>query len=254
MKPRRYTLASLTTDEAKAITGHPPTSVLVPVGSVEPHGPHLPLGTDTLISDEVAERAAVLLTESGVSTYVAPAVAYGVTGYAAGFSGALSVPAHALTHMLQAIARALLDDGWGHVCFVNNHLEPAHDEAVRAAVVGLDPGRASVACPLTKRWAKTLSEEFKRGTCHAGRYETSLVLAAGGDVRPEARFLPALEVSLSDGIRAGKRTFAEMGLDRAYTGAPGEATSDEGEALFEKLAHMVKAEVLEGLAAAGYVL
>ena len=37
--------------------------------------------------------------------------------------------------------------------------------------------------PLTKRWGRTLSDEFKRAECHAGRYETSLVLAAGGRVR-----------------------------------------------------------------------
>jgi creatinine amidohydrolase len=253
MSARRFALASLTTDEAKAITLHPPTAVLVPVGSVEPHGPHLPLSTDTLISDEAAERAAVALAETGVSTYVAPAVPYGVTHYAAGFSGALSVPADALTEMLHAIAKGLLNDGWSHVCFVNNHLEPAHDAAVRAAVVGLDAGRASVACPLTKRWGRTLSEEFKRGNCHAGRYETSLVLAAGGDVRPDVRALPPLNTSLSEGIREGKSTFREMGLSRAYTGAPGEATLDEGEMLFGKLAVMITTEVLEGLKAAGFV-
>jgi creatinine amidohydrolase len=254
MKSRRFMLASLTTEEARAITQHPPTAVLFPVGSVEPHGPHLPLATDTLISDEAAERAAVLLQEKGVSTYIAPAVPYGVTRYAAGFSGALSVPPEALTAMLKAIVGGLLSDGWGHVCIVNNHLEPAHDAAVRAALVGLDPGRGSVACPLTKRWGRTLSDEFKRGNCHAGRYETSLVLAAGGDVRPDVQGLPALDVSLSRAIADGKATFAEMGLDRAYTGAPNEATADEGEMLFGKLAFMISAEVLEGLAAAGYVL
>jgi creatinine amidohydrolase len=253
MKPRRFMLASLTTEEAKAITEHPPSSVLVPVGSVEPHGPHLPLGTDTLLSEEAAERAAALLMDQGVSTYVAPAVPYGVTLYAAGFSGALSVPAAALTQMLHAIATGLLGDGWAHVCFVNNHLEPAHDAAVRAALVGLDAGRASVACPLTKRWGRTLSDEFKSGNCHAGRYETSLVLAAGGEVRPSVRALPPLDVSLSEGIKAGKATFAEMGLGRAYTGAPGEATRGEGEMLFDKLAVMITTEVLEGLQAAGYV-
>src|SRR5258708_4545099 len=71
---------------------------------------------------------------------------------------------------------------------------------------------ASVACPLTRRWARTLSDEFKRGDCHAGRYETSLVLAAArGRVLDDARAaLPALGVSLADEIRAGKKTFREM--------------------------------------------
>jgi creatinine amidohydrolase len=252
MKPDRFAFASLTTDEARAIAERPPTSILLPTGSVEPHGPHLPLETDTLISDEAARRAATLLNGKGVPTYVAPAVPYGVTAYARGFSGALSVPADALTAILRGVILAFLADGWSHVCLVNNHLEPAHDEAVRAATLGLPIGRASVACPLTRRWGRTLSDEFKRGNCHAGRYETSLVLATGAQVRTAAGALPPLDVSLSDGIRAGKTTFAAMGLDRAYTGSPADATAAEGEELYAKLTDMIVTEVLEGLAAAGY--
>jgi creatinine amidohydrolase len=134
------------------------------------------------------------------------------------------------------------------VCLVNNHLEPAHDQAVRAAIAGLAQGRASVACPLTRRWGRTLSDEFKRGNCHAGRYETSLVLAADGAANDSERArLPAIDVSLSDGIRAGKTTFRAMGLDRAYTGAPAEATREEGETLYARLAEMIATEVLEAL-------
>lgn len=216
---------------------------IVPVGSVEPHGPHLPLATDTIISVEAARRAIVLLDERGIRALLAPSVPYGVTEYARGFPGAVSVPAEALTALLRAIAERFLADGFAHVCFVNNHLEPAHDHAVRAAIAGL---RASVACPLTKRWGRTLSDEFKRGNCHAGRYETSLVLAAREPVR-DASKLPAIATSLSEGIKAGKTTFREMGLDEAYTGAPAEATREEGDALYEKLAEMIATEISEAL-------
>jgi creatinine amidohydrolase len=148
---------------------------------------------------------------------------------------------------LRAVVDRLLADGFAHVCLVNNHLEPAHDAAVRAAVAHAPDGRVSVACPLTRRWGRTLSDEFKRGDCHAGRYETSLVLAAGGAVRPASSTLPTLKVSLADGIRAGKTSFREMGLERAYTGAPSEASREEGDALYERLAEMIETEVREGL-------
>jgi creatinine amidohydrolase len=242
-------LASLTTDEARALcTGAAKTAVLLPVGSVEPHGPHLPLGTDTTISFEASLRAIDALAASGVAAVVAPSVPYGVTEYADGFAGALSIPPQVLTAYLTAIVGALLADGWSHVCLVNNHLEPAHDAAVRAAIAGIAPGRASVACPLTRRWARTLSDEFKRGDCHAGRYETSLVLAANEDVRAVARTLPTLTTSLATEIKAGKTTFGAMGLDRAYTGAPAEATLEEGDLLYAKLVAMIVGEVTEGLA------
>ncbi len=243
-------LSSLTTYDVKEIVATPPTAILVPVGSVEPHGPHLPLSVDTTISEVAAMRAARLLVEKDVDVYIAPSVPYGVTEFASGFEGAIGVSASALTALLESIVERLVHDGWSHVCLVNNHLEPAQDEAVRAAIAKMPKGRASVACPLTKRWGRTLSDEFKKGSCHAGRYETSLALAAGVRVRDEYATLPALEVSLSTEIKAGKTRFAEMGMSRAYTGAPDQATEREGEELFEKLAEMIATEVLEGIASA----
>lgn len=238
-------LGKLTTEECAAWLSKGNTALLVPVGSVEPHGPHLPLRTDTRISEEACRRAVAPLRQRGIAACVAPSVPYGVTDFARGFRGALSVPAEALTAFLSAIVRAALADGVGHVCIVNNHLEPAHDSAVRAAVAGVP--HASVACPLTRRWGRTLSEEFRRGNCHAGEYETSLALAAGESVRARFATLAEVETSLSDGIRSGKHSFAEMGLDQAYTGAPARASSEEGEALFEKLVAMVVGEVTEAL-------
>jgi creatinine amidohydrolase len=157
-----------------------------------------------------------------------------------------------LASFLRAVAEGYLGAGFAHVCLVNNHLEPAHDAAVRAAVAGLPRGRASVACPLARRWARTLSPEFKSGACHAGRYETSLVLAASpGAVDEAARAsLPDLDVSLSQGILAGKESFLAMGMDRAYTGAPALATGGEGAEMLDRLATMIATEVIEALATA----
>jgi creatinine amidohydrolase len=246
-------LGELTTVEVAAIVAAARSCVLLPVGSVEPHGPHLPLATDTLISEVACARAAERLEAQDVRVVVAPSLPYGVTDYAAGFAGAIGVPAAALTAMLSAIVTRLLADGFRHVCIVNNHLEPAHDAAVRAAITELPVGAGSVACPLTRKWARTLSDEFKRGNCHAGRYETSLVLAAGGVVATSFTTLESSDISLADGIKAGKTTFRDMGITRAYTGAPAEATADEGSALYDKLADMIVGEVAGalGLAAAG---
>jgi creatinine amidohydrolase len=244
-------LGSLTYEEVGELLAVGPAVAIVPVGSVEPHGPHLPLDTDTTISLTCAVRAADRLEADGVRAVVAPSVPYGVTDYASGFAGAIGVPADALTPLLRAIAQRLLATGFAHVCFVNNHLEPAHDAAVRAAIDGLPAGAASVACPLTRRWGRTLSDEFKRGDCHAGRYETSLVLAAGGGVRPSFGELPSLDLSLAVAIKAGQTTFAEIGMARAYTGAPRDATTAEGEELYEKLVTMVVTEITEALAVLG---
>jgi len=246
--PASRNLADWTTAQIGDALAVRPNAVLLPIGSVEPHGPHLPLRTDAIISETAAARAAGPLSGAGIFAAIAPTLPYGVTDFAAGFPGAISIPAGVLTPLVAAVVKSYLADGWMHVCLVNNHLEPAHDAAVRAAAAAFEDGAVSVACPLTRKWGRTLSEEFKKGNCHAGQYETSLVLAAG--VSPEFDFksLPYIDTSLSDGIRKGQSTFVEMGLGRAYTGSPAGASATEGDALYAKLVEMIVTEVREGLA------
>jgi creatinine amidohydrolase len=211
----------------------------------------LPLRTDTIIGEAAALRGAELLEKRGIKALVGPSVPYGVTRFAAGFAGAISVTESALVGFLHAIVTGYIEAGFAHVCLVNNHLEPEHDAAVRKSIEAVPPGCASVASPLTRRFARTLSAEFKSGACHAGRYETSLVLAALPNVvhRECASALPALTTSLSAGIQEGKTNFLSMGMTEAYTGAPAEASAEEGRELTDKLAEMIVTEVQEGLGA-----
>jgi creatinine amidohydrolase len=161
-----------------------------------------------------------------------------------------------LVALLCDVARALLDDGFAHVAFVNNHLEPEHVAAIEEviATVGGERGPEVVSFPnqLTKRWGRTLTDEFKRGACHAGCYETSLLLAAREDmVRGAlAQGLPPLAISLAEAIKKadGKPvTFKAIGMAHAYTGAPARASRDEGESTYGKLVEMIATEVAEHL-------
>ena len=241
----RHTTASLET----LVKGKRGVIALVPVGSTEPHGPHLGLGTDVVISAAACLRAAELLEKRGTMVgVIAPAISYGVTDCAVGFNGAVSIPGEVLTSYIAAVCDGLLASGIRHVCLVNNHLEPAHDAAVRAVLAGREK-KVSYACPLTKRWARTLSAEFKSGACHAGRYETSIMMAAGPEfVVDELRTrLPAVPISLSEKLSAGVMTFEEMGLQAAYAGDPASASIEEGEQLIQRLGEMVVGEVLEAL-------
>ncbi len=242
-------IARMTTDELAALVARGALVVLVPVGAIEPHGPHLPLDTDLVISRASSERAARALIARGLSARVAPDVPYGVTHFAEGFAGAVSVPAEAVVAYLRGVVEGWLATGASHVCLVNNHLEPAHDTAVRAAVAGFEKARASVASPLTRRWARTLSEEFKRGACHAGEYETSIVQAADAAAVRDAirRALPDVDVSLSAAIARGVDRFRDMGLTQSYAGAPARATPSHGDEMLDRLAEMIVGEVLEGM-------
>jgi len=247
---RAYALEGVNEAEmSRLVDGDKTFVVLLPVGSVEPHGPHMSLVTDTVISEGAAERAAAILDRMGLEVRIAPAVPYGVTECAKQFRGAVSVPAEVVSAFLRAVVEGFVGSGVDHVCLINNHLEPGQDRAVRAAIAELPAGVASVACPLTRRWGRTLSAEFKSGACHAGRYETSIIMAeAPALVDDEARrSLPAVDISLSEKLRAGVEDFVDMGLARAYAGAPAEASAAEGDELLDRLAVMVATEVLEAL-------
>lgn len=249
MKLPSVHVARWTTDELDAAIKNRPVVILLPVGAIEPHGPHLPLDTDVIISQAACEHAAHGLAVRDVLALVAPAIAYGVTNFASDFSGAISVSRDALVAYLRAVVDGWLSTGAAHVCVVNNHLEPAHDAAVRESIAGLGARQASVASPLTRRWARTLSDEFKRGACHAGEYETSIVQAAHADsVREEIRAqLPEVDVSLSDAISRGIDTFVGMGLSKSYAGAPARATAAHGDDMLARLAEMIVGEVTEAM-------
>ena len=245
-----FRIAWLTSDELSQLLAlGRPVAVMIAVGAVEPHGPHLPLDTDLIISRAAIERALPLLAGAGVHGMLAPDIPYGVTDCAAGFAGAAGVTAAALESYLYAVIDGWLGNGIAHVCLVSNHLEPEHERTVRNAVARFEPARASAATPLERRWARTLDDEFRRGACHAGEYETSIVMAADPDAVRTALVpqLPEVDVSLSEMLRAGKRRFSEMGLARAYAGAPARASVEHGHAMLQRLAEMVSGEVLRAM-------
>ena len=248
--PADMDLCRLTMDGfAELLAGKRPIVVIVPVGAVEPHGPHLSLGTDIVISRGAAIRACERIKAHGLTPLIAPEVSYGVTECAAAFKGAVSVSAEALQSFLKSVVEGLLANGVAHVCLVNNHLEPGHVSAVQSALEGIESTRASVASPIDKRWARTLSDEFKSGACHAGCYETSIMLATEPDFVSDAERLklPAVPVSLSEKLGRGVTDFVEMGLSHAYAGSPADATAAHGDEQLDKLATMISTVIVESL-------
>jgi creatinine amidohydrolase len=242
-------LGELTWSEAAAARAQSPI-VLLPIGSTEAHGPHLPLATDAILSDELALRAAAALEGDGWNVLVAPTLAYAITDYAAAFAGTISLSAATATALVTEVCAGIIGQGFLRVCLVNSHLEPAHVTSLREACARvLAQTGHGIAFPdqLEKRWARTLTDEYKRGACHAGSYETSLVLAARPElVRDEIRkTLMVKPIDLARAMREGKRSFGEAGADQAYFGDPAAATVEEGNDIYARLVAMVVTTVRE---------
>ena len=224
-----------------------PTVLLLPLGATEPHGPHAPLQTDTLISVGMCARAADRLeTDPDVRALTLPPLPYGVTRYGAGFAGAASVSEATLRALVVDVCGSLAAQGFPRIVLVNNHFEPEQVATLRAAVDEL--GAAVRLLDLTRRQnAARLTEEFQSGSCHAGRYETSLVLADEPELVQRERMgaLPAKMVDMPKAIADGRTDFLAMGMDRAYCGAPAEATVEEGQRTFDTLTDMLVEVVRE---------
>jgi creatinine amidohydrolase len=214
-----------------------PTVLLLPLGATEPHGPHAPLETDTLISLGICRRAAERLeSDPDLRALVLPPLAYGVTRYGSAFPGAVSIGEATLRALVVEICRSLAAQGFPRIVLVNSHLEPEHVQTLRTAAEEL--GDAVRLFDVTRRLAaEQLTDEFRSGSGHAGSYETSLVLADEPSLvhRERMESLESKMIDMPAAIAAGQTDFIAMGMDRAYCGSPAEATAEEGERTFEIL-------------------
>jgi creatinine amidohydrolase len=229
------------------------TVALLPVGALEAHGPHLPLATDVVIATAMARAGAERIEARGWGALLLPALPFTSAPFGAAFAGTLSVAPASVTALVVDLASELARHGFAALGIANAHLDPDHlaalaEAAARARRQGLIP----VICPDLSRkpWALRLTEEFRSGACHAGRFEGSVVLAERPDwVRDGVRAaLAPNPASLSAAIRDGARTFEQAGGPEAYFGWPADASAEEGRTTVATLGAILADAVIETLA------
>lgn len=229
------------------------TVAIVPAGAIEAHGPHLPLGTDVVIAEAMARAGARRLSDRGLHVLMLPTLPVAPAPFAAAFAGTINTPAESTTQIVTAIARSLASHGIRVIAIANAHHDPAHVDALRAAVLNVAEARAALVFPdLTRRrLAQRLTGEFQSGACHAGRYEGSIVLAERPDLVDVAvmRRLAPNPRSLVDAIRSGGKTFADAGGPDAYFGFPADASAEEGREIVDALGLILEEAVMDARAA-----
>ena len=215
---------------------------ILPVGAIEAHGPHLPLLTDVIIARGMAARGAAALEALGFTqVVVAPPLQLTSAAFAAGFAGTLSLKPETVTAILVDALLSLHRAGFSRIVLANSHLDLGHSVSLHEGVrIARDVHGMAVTFPdiARKPWALRLTAEFKSGACHAGQFETSIVMAERPDlVRESIRVtLAPNPASLSQAIRDGKMTFEEAGGPSAYFGFPQDASAEEGRETLKVLA------------------
>jgi creatinine amidohydrolase len=235
-----------------ALKSGKPVVAILPCGATEAHGPHLPLNTDVIISETMAAYALPALAARGISSTILPPLSYMPANYAEAFSGTISVRAATAKALLLDIAASLKTQGFACLALANSHFDPANVAVLREAADEIRATGFPVAFPdfTRRKLAQTLTAEFQSGACHAGQYETSLVMAARPDLVDEAarRSLPDNPASLTEAFARGARTFEEAGGPDAYFGFPRHASAAEGAESYSTMAAALVAAIEDALA------
>ena len=155
--------------------------VLVPFGTVEDHGPHLPISTDNAIVEAICLEAA---RRAPGEMLVMPTVAYGLDEHHMDFPGTVTVDMQTLLAFVADVAMSPARHGFGHVLIVNGHGSNASIAELAARRVVLQTGIVCGAMSPNAAIDPTLAEpalsEMRRsgpgGVAHAGEYETAMML------------------------------------------------------------------------------
>lgn len=217
---------------------------LLPVGAVEAHGPHLPLITDVIIAKGMAQSAGQQLRDLGQRCVLLEPLAYTAAPFARAFPGTISLRPETLAVLLEDLIAQVLEQGFAQLVLCNAHLDPTHVGVLRRVCKEAQaryPDRLHFPDVTRRRYAAWLTPEFQSGACHAGQYESSIVLAQTPDLvrEPVMRGLSDNMHSLVDAMRAGKDDFVESGGPEAYFGSPSQASAQEGQVSLQRLGQIV---------------
>ncbi|MEW5721204.1 MAG: creatininase family protein [Chloroflexota bacterium] len=212
---------------------HPPQIAILPLACLEPHGSHLPIGTDRIIIGEIARRVAERLD---APTMLLPTWSLGTSGHHAGKVGAIYLKFETLWAVVRDVATSLREHGVHQVAVINNHgsamtgaTRPIGNFIVKTAVRQLNyetPGLTAIWVQPFAAGRAELAELFPsaRSEVHAGAVETSLLLHLARDL---VGTVPADHVPLFTPNYLDFAPFDKIAPSGIW-GKPGEASAEKG--------------------------
>jgi creatinine amidohydrolase len=228
--------------EIAAVDG---SMLVVPVGSTEQHGPHLPVATDTILADAISHAG--LDRVSDLPALVTPPVWTGYSPHHLSFGGTISLEHDDLLALLEDVARTALENDFDALAFVNGH--GGNSPAIKSATstVGVEHAGVEVVGLTYFELAAPFVEEIRKsdrgGMSHAGEFETSLMLHLRSDLVSEDRaeatpqdslYTNGLHDMFAGGPLSVYREFREYSETGAI-GAPELATAETGAELYDRL-------------------
>nr|WP_255575270.1 creatininase family protein [Caldovatus aquaticus] len=244
----RLTAAEL---NARAAAG---ALVIVPVASLEQHGPHLATGVDIVCATAVAQCVARLLGERGTPAVVTPCVWTGLAEHHVAFGGTVTLDYAAFAAVLGGVVRSAARAGFRRVMLLNGHGGNAEAVAVAATELSVELGIAVAAGTYWHLAAEAIAPLLDRqpGLLHACEAETSLMLALLPEAVRRERMAEAVgpsstRVAGQPAALARRRSFKEL-TPSGVIGDARTASAEKGErilaAVAERIATLLQNEAL----------
>jgi creatinine amidohydrolase len=228
--------ARLTAEEIQARAA-PGTVVIIPVASVEQHGPHLATGVDMWLASAMAERTARKLQAAGTATLVTPCLWSGLAEHHMPFGGTLTLDAATFSAMVGCVARSVARHGFRRIALLNGH--GGNTEAISTAAIELTRGLGAPVVGVTYWLANEDTFggilEAQPNVMHACEAETSMMMAERPDDVRAAHIARAVPRRFAPPAPPGfrrSRSFPEM-TDTGVIGDPRKASAEKGERLLE---------------------
>jgi creatinine amidohydrolase len=256
-------LAGLTSPRAARLARDPRAVMLLPLGAIEQHGPHLPLVVDLLGAEELARRIAPHLRRAGFRPVLAPAIPYGVSTLAVGWPGTVSLSAGTLRRLIVEVVRQLAGHGFRRVVLTNYQADPDHLRAIAAAlralgrrrglrvlVAGFAPGGRRPTPMVNPRVRALLRSPNAGAEWHAGELETAMVLAVDRRLVRQGltRRLPPCWVDVDGALARGARNFRQIAPGgRGYFGWPRAARATTGRKAMALRGRLIARELVRAL-------
>src|SRR5690349_11710501 len=245
MKPSRLLFAEMTREELRAIAAE--TTVVLPLGATEQHGPHLPAGTDFFTVEHLA-RASAERASSEVAITVAPALPFGSSDHHLIFGATLSLRTETYYRVLTDLLRSLVTDGFRRVFLLNGHGGNHELAELAARDIALElPIRIAAASYWTIAWDALIDLQAHRGCRlpgHAGIFETSMMLSLRPElVAPERPHRDYIEDNFRPPYRDERHGFWKE-ID-GYSDSPDGGSAERGRRYFEAVVGAVARAFVE---------
>jgi creatinine amidohydrolase len=211
-------------------------TVIVAVGSIEQHGPHLPLNMDTLDGKELSQRIASELGDA----LAAPTIRPGCSGHHMEFPGTITIPPETLMDVIRSYCRSLDEHGFEYIILVPTHggnfgpvktVAPDIAREIDATVIPL--ADLDEHMQLLNEGLNEAGIEYNQDVIHAGAAETAMILAINEELvrMDQLECGPEGDISPARLLSEGFRSISENGV----LGNPNEATTEAGETIIQNV-------------------